>query len=123
MGKSDMPTGIYVNSLPAHRFVDYSKSQLNYKIQQSKQIANQINTNLHQYMGDIPASEKNSEKRLDMLLPNFELAEKNQKIGQSFKKEKRPELFPVKDEHKNPCSYLKKNHSALNQRNVSIFTF
>lgn len=40
MGKQDMPTGIYANSLPAHRFIDYSKSQLNYKIQQSKQIAN-----------------------------------------------------------------------------------
>ena len=70
-------------------------------------------------MNEVPASEKNTEKRLDMLLPNFEQAEKNQKLGQSFKKEKRPELFPVKDEHKNPCSYLKKNHSALNQRNVS----
>ena len=61
-----------------------------------------------------------AEKRLDMLNPNRELTEKNQKMGQSFKKQKKPELFPVKDEHKNPCSYLKKNHSALNQRNVSI---
>ena len=128
MGKQDMPTGMYVDNVPAHRFVDYSKRQLNYKMQQSKNAGDvgggmgsgpTTKLNLHSYAADVPTSQKNSEKRLDLLLPNFDLCEKNQKLGQTFKREKRPELFPVKNEHKNPCSYLKKNHSALNQRNVS----
>jgi hypothetical protein len=33
-----------------------------------------------------------------------------------FTKTKRPELFPVKEEHKNPCSYLAKNASKLNKK-------
>lgn len=103
--------------MPHHRFIDYSKSQLNYKIRQQKAAG--INVKLHQYRGDIPVAQINSDKKLDLLLPNRDLTEKNQKLGQTFKKAKKPELFPVKDEHKNPCSYLRKNHSVLNQRNVS----
>jgi hypothetical protein len=117
MGRQDMPSGFYQNQLPHHRFIDYSKSQLNYKIRQQKAAG--INVKLHQYRGDMPVAQINSDKRLDLLLPNRDQTEKNQKLGQSFKKAKKPELFPVKDEHKNPCSYLRKNHSVLNQRNVS----
>lgn len=81
IGRQDLPTGFYANSLPAHRFVDYSKSQLNHRMQQGKATQNQPNTNLHGYAGDPPASQKNLEKRLDLLMPNFGLAEKNQRMG------------------------------------------
>lgn len=37
-----------------------------------------------------------------------------------FTKTKRPELFPVKDEHKNPCSYLDKNASKLNKKSATM---
>ena len=38
---------------------------------------------------------------------------------QSFTKGKRPELFKVKDEHKNPCSYLASNFTYLDKNCVS----
>jgi hypothetical protein len=37
-----------------------------------------------------------------------------------FPKTKRPELFPVKEEHKNPCSYLHKNYTKLNQKAATM---
>ena len=37
-----------------------------------------------------------------------------------FARTKRPELFPVKGEHSNPCSYLAAEFTHLNKRGVSI---
>lgn len=122
IGNEDFPKGFYSKHLPHHRFVDYSKSQLNCKIRQSKQIAD-YTMKLHQYREHLPAAQLISDKKFDILNPNRELVEKNQKNGQTIPKKARPELFPVKDEHRNPCSYLRKNHSELNKRNVSSFPF
>ena len=54
-------------------------------------------------------------KKIDILKPDLEAIRKEPK-KHAFAKTKRPELFPVKDEHKNPCSYLLSNFSRLNKR-------
>ena len=61
-------------------------------------------------------------KKLKVLNPSRSQVTKDAK-SKSFVKEKRPELFPVKDEHKNPCSYLGSGQSFLKKRNVSDQVF
>ena len=56
-----------------------------------------------------------SDKKLEVLNPSLKQVRKNSK-EQSFTRTKRPELFPVKDEHANPCSYLKKDHTNLTKK-------
>lgn len=52
---------------------------------------------------------------MDILKPVFNQVETNTKeVG--FTKTKRPELFPVKDEHMNPCSYLNSRFTNLSKR-------
>ena len=59
------------------------------------------------------------DKKLDFLKPSRNLVETVTK-PQSFTKTKRPELFPVKHEHKRPpCSYLNKNFTTLCKKTVS----
>ena len=48
--------------------------------------------------------------------------QKDRKV-QSFTKSKRPELFKVKDEHKNPCTYLASNFTYLDKNCVSELSF
>ena len=40
--------------------------------------------------------------------------------SRGFTKTRRPELFPVKDEHKNPCSYLDTKASKLNKKSATL---
>jgi len=54
-----------------------------------------------------------SDKKLELLKPKMNQIFKDS-TQPGFTKTKRPELFPVKEEHKNPCSYLKKNYTKLN---------
>lgn len=99
--------------MPKHRFTDYSKAQLNAEIW--RQIS-EVNTTKNKSPGrgfkspiklgyGVNLAMVQHHKKLKVLNPSRSQVTKDSK-SQSFVKEKRPELFPVKDEHKNPCSYL-----------------
>jgi hypothetical protein len=53
------------------------------------------------------------DKKLDLLNPSLEPIYKEVHIPR-FTSTKRPELFPVKPEHSNPCSFLASDVSELN---------
>lgn len=102
MGKSDFPTdGYYLNNLPKHRFVDFSKANLNSTLLVNRDkwdaqsaVSNGVN---------ITMLEK--DKKLEMLKPST-----NQKFAlpaeHAFPQRPRPELWPVLEEHKSPCTFL-----------------
>ena len=111
--------------MPKHRFTDYSKAQLNAEIWRqisevgpaNKSPARGIRTPVKLGYG-VNLAIVQHHKKLRVLNPSRSQVSKDSK-SKSFVKEKRPELFPVKDEHKNPCSYLGSGQSFLKKRNVS----
>jgi hypothetical protein len=109
----DFPTtDFYFNNLPRHRFLDFSRSQLNSHI-----IQHASNFQDRSFEG-LNFQHIKKDKRLHLLNPSLNQVQKSPK-KQSFTVYKRPELFPVRDEHKNPCSYLASNFTGLNKKAVS----
>lgn len=101
-----MANNIFTRQLPKHRFTDYSKAQLNIDLierRQRRNIANKNRTDEDLELALAIGAKGNIKEfqRLEHLNPPEKLMKPVAKHI-SFSKQKRPELWPVKDEHSRP---------------------
>lgn len=70
MGQQDFPHGFYANNVPAHRFTEYSKAQLNSAILTNQKDLKQDFVNAMQYAG-LNFNHIRKDKKLDVLNPSM----------------------------------------------------
>ena len=100
-----MSENVFTQQLPKHRFTEYSKAQFNIDMIEKRRRRCIGNFGKNKTDDDIDVVINSVGKikeyqRLDYLVPEKQLKTVAKHI--SFTKTKRPELWPVKDEHSRP---------------------
>lgn len=97
-----MSDNVFTQKLPHHRFTDYSKAVLNIDLLEKRNrlkiVKNKTDEDLIKVVDHVDKIKEY--QRLEYLFPEKVLKTVTKKI--SFPKQKRPELWPVKDEHSRP---------------------